>query len=193
MANSEDAGLGVDDAVDVGAFPNKPPAVAGVAVVADDDVVAGAAGLLPKSPPAAVDVATGVGVAAKLLVAPPPKSPPLFAVEASVVVGVPCPKRPPPLLGVVETWPPPNSPAADEVAVGFCTKAVLLLDAVLPATAPKDAVAGLEESAGGAPAGVVEAKANKGFAGVDAAGVGVLLAPSVLFPNKELPVFANKP
>lgn len=49
---------------------------------------------------------------------------------------------------------------------------------------------GLEESIGGAPAGVVEARENAGFAGVAA---DVVAAGVVLFPNNELPVLANMP
>lgn len=46
---------------------------------------------------------------------------------------------------------------------------------------------------GGAPAGVVDAMANKGLAGVAASVVAGVVGVDALFPKREEPVFANKP
>lgn len=67
-------------------------------------------------------------------------------------------------------------------------------DGCAPAFPNRPLPAGLD-TPGGAPAGVVDANENMGFAGV-AAGTAVgaeEAAPLGLFPNRELPVLAKRP
>lgn len=76
------------------------------------------------------------------------------------------------------------APNKDDADVGCCA----------PAFPNRPDPAGLE-TAGGAPAGVVDANENIGFAGVAAGAVvgAEAAAPLVLFPNRELPVLAKRP
>ena len=151
---------------------------AGVLVAAPPNIFAGVAELLAGG--AAMD---GVEL-------PPafPKSPPVDGAELAAGFA---PNKPPPPLAVLA---PPKRPEVGAVVV--CSVVVLGFDAAPPAKLP-NAFAGLEESIGGAPAGVVDGRENVGFAGVAVVVVGVadwvLGAFSFLFPNSELPVLANRP
>lgn len=149
--------------------PNRlPPVVAVVDVEAfgADDV----AGFAPKREPAvpAVLVAAGAVVAAGVpaLAAAPKRFPP-EAVEAAVADLFP--NRPPPealFADCVFPKSPPEAGAAEDGAVefGFAPEPNKVV--------PEDA--DLERSTGGAPAGVVDGRENRGLAGV-AAGAGAVL------------------
>lgn len=188
--NSDEAGLAAAVVVEGCAFENKPPAVDDAAGAVDTVGVEAAGLLLANKPPAAPVVAPDVEGAGVLVAAAPAKSPPAGAagllapksppaVDAPDVAGVLAPNRAlPPLGGLLPVCPPPKSPGVE-------------VDVVCAAAG---AAADLDESVGGAPAGVVDASENEGLAGVAAAVAvwppGVL---SALFPKSELPVLANMP
>lgn len=172
--------------------PNSPPLV----VAVDDGAVVAVvdAGFAPnRAPPAPVaagmlpEAAEAAGV---LLAAAPPKRPP-----ADVPVDAGLAPNKPPAEELAPDCPPPNSPplaGAAEVAV---------LAAPPPNAAPNADAEDFEESAGGAPAGVVDAREKSGLAGV-AAGAPVDelpvwpladVASADLFPKSELPELANRP
>lgn len=92
---------------------------------------------------------------------------------------------------------PPKSPGPEEAAVVDGVAAVFAappnrpdaeLAPELPVLAKRLAPVGLGGSAGGAPAGVVDARENMGFAGVVAVVVARVVpgALTPLFPNKEV-------
>lgn len=141
---------GVAEGACVAAPPNKPPAgaVAGVDVAAT-------AGLGPNKLPAA-GAAGLVSVALAIVVEVVGKRPPEVAAGA---VGLLVPNNPPGAAAVVDAaglFKPPNSD--DPVVAGWADGFPNRLGPVV-----------LELSTGGAPAGVVEGRENKGFAGVAAA------------------------
>lgn len=160
------AGAADDVGVEVAGLPppNKPAAEPVVAL----DV--GGAGVLPNSPAAGAGVVVAVAAGAAGLLAP--KSPPAVAVAA--LAGDLVPNRAVPLLGGLL----PVFAAPKMLGAGVVVEAA-------------GAAAGFDASVGGAPAGVVDAAANMGFAGVAAAAAGC--APPVLFPKSELPVLAKGP
>lgn len=127
--------------------PNKPPA--GAAAGVD---VAAAAGLAPNKPPAA-GAAGLVSGALAVVVEVVGKRPPEVAAGAA---GLLAPNKPPgaaAVVGAAGLFMPPNSD--DPVVAGWADGFPNRLGPVV-----------LELPAGGAPAGVVEGRENKGFAGV---------------------------
>lgn len=116
-----------------------------------------------------------------------PKSPP--DAGAAVVAGL-VPNIPP-LAGALVAA---GCVAGAVVAAGLApNKDEVEVDCCAPALPNKPVPAGLD-TPGGAPAGVVEASENMGFAGVAAvAAVGAEGDALGLFPNRELPVLAKRP
>ena len=137
------------------------------------------------------------------------KSPP---VGAAVDAGL-APKSPPPAPEVACEAPKSPPPPPEDVVAAACAACADPDESDFAAPDPKSPVddpacwplllpnmlveAGFGESAGGAPAGVVDARENMGFAGVVAVAVGVVpwlleLLPA-LFGNKEFPELAKRP
>lgn len=170
---SDGAGLTAAALVEDCKFPNVPPAVDDAARVADV-VGVEAAGLLPlNNPPKAPGVVPAAAGAVGLFAA---NSPP--GVDVAELAGAfAANKFDPPPGALLLACPRPKSPDA---------RVVVACDAA--------GAADLDESTGGAPAGVVDASKNMGFAGV-AATVASWLAGvlSVLFPKSERPALGNRP
>jgi hypothetical protein len=188
----------------VAAPPKSPPLVVVVVVVVEAGVTdpRGAAGFAPKrelaDPAVAVAVAAPgvIEVAGVLLAAAPPKRPPVGVpvTGAGLLPKSPLAEEPAPDCA------PPKSPEAGGATDGAAEGAVF---APPPKSPPAEVVAvaaGLDGSAGGAPAGVVDGSENIGLAGVVAeAAVGVVpcgavvgVAPALL-PKRDIPEFAKRP
>lgn len=216
-------GAAVDAAVVVGFAPNKPPAaaVAGVDVAGAEVVtappkrppagaepgaeVAGAAVLAPNrvaAPEPAAACVEGVAWVVVAAVFAPPNRPP----EAGAVVAAGLPPKSPPEAGAVLVWAPPKRPDdVGAVVLGWAARAAGLAPPPKRLDTAGDCAvvfwnkldpAGFAEPAGGAPAGVVDARENMGFAGVAAvAGIApcAVAELAALFPNKPLPVLAKRP
>lgn len=226
------AGAAVEVVLVAGLAPNKPPAVVvaeapeaaevvapppkrPLAGVEPGVVVAGAAGLAPNKE--AVELAGAVlpaceaaaGGAPSVFV---PNRPPAAGVEAGAGFA---PKRPPG-GALLPDCAPPNRPLDDAAAVvlGWAEGADVLAgfappnklefppDACAPVL-PNNPPVGFEESAGGAPAGVVDGKAKVGLAGVAAPeaafpkrfvvaeeGVAVAAWLALFWPNRPAPLLA---
>lgn len=193
------AGAAVEVAVVADLFPNKPPAVVvaeapetaevvapppkrPLAGVEPGVVVAGAAGLAPNKEAVLPACEVAAGGAPSVF---EPNRPPAAGVEAEAGFA---PKRPP-VGAALPDCAPPKRPLGDAAAVvlGWAEGADVLagfappnrlefpLDACAPVF-PNNPPAGFEESAGGAPAGVVDGKAKVGLAGV--------AAPEAAFPKR---------
>lgn len=109
-----------------------------------------------------------------------------------------------PVEGVLPACAPAKRPEPVVVVVAGCVEEVVVVLGFAPNRLEVEVAgwalagwkrleaAGFEESAGGAPAGVVDARENIGLAGV-VAGAAPWVVAGLLFAKSELPVLANRP